>query len=100
MTKHYTISIVVSGEQGEVMRSDSKMPLAMIDVLKDALDLAKHYQTVADALAVGPITIPDVCSATGVTQNQAMKLLKASGAKVVCLNFDTKIAHWGLVKMV
>ncbi len=94
MTKHYTISIVVSGEQGQVMRVDRAMPLAMIDVLKDALDLAKHYQCVADALAVGLLTIPAVCSATGVTKAQAKKLLEAAGATID--HRHKGFVYWGL----
>jgi hypothetical protein len=94
MAKHYTISIVVSGDQGEVMRSDSQMPLAMIDVLKDALDLAKHYQSVVDALAVGPLTIPAICSATGVTKTQAKKLLEAAGARID--HRHKGLVYWGL----
>jgi hypothetical protein len=94
MVKHYTISIVVSGDQGEVMRSDSQMPLAMIDVLKAAIDYARHYQVVADALAVGLLTIPAVCSATGVTKAQAKKLLEAAGASIE--HRHKGFVYWGL----
>lgn len=93
MAKTYTISIVVSGEQGEVMRRDSTLPLAMYDVLKDALDLPKHYQAVADALAIGPVTIYGVC-ALGVTKDEARRLLRAAGAKVV--EKVNGVAYWGL----
>jgi hypothetical protein len=95
MTKSYTISIIVSGEQGQVMRSDHVMPLAMIDVLKAAIDYARHYQVVAEALAVGPLTIPRVCQATGVTQSQAKKLLQAAGAQRQYLP-SSKLPVWGL----
>lgn len=95
MTKTYTISIVVSGDQGEVMRSDSKMPLAMIDVLKAAIDYARHYQVVAEALAIGPVSIPTICTATGVTQSQAKKLLQAAGAERQYLP-SSKLPMWGL----
>lgn len=94
-TKHYTVSIIVSGEQGQVMRRDTKMPLAMYELLNDAIDLANAYATVADALAVGLITVPEVCSATGLSEPKAKKLLKAAGAKIVHRPAN-KIPAWGL----
>jgi hypothetical protein len=83
MSKPYTISIIVSGEQGQVMRSDHVMPLAMIDVLKEAIDKAKHYEEIAKALAVGPIRLDAVCDATGLSRLHARQLLKIAGAFVV-----------------
>jgi len=94
-TKPYTISIVVSGEQGQVMRSDHVMPLAMIDVLKEAIDFARHYQVVADALALGLVTVPAVCAATGLSEGKAKRLIKAAGAKVVH-RAKNKIPAYGL----
>jgi hypothetical protein len=80
MTKPYKISIVVSGAQGEVMRSDHAMPLAMIDVIKKAIDKARCYEDVAAAVRVGPVSVEDVCRVTGLGRRDAKRLLQIAKA--------------------
>jgi hypothetical protein len=71
--KPYKISIVVSGAQGEVMRSDHVMPLAMIGVIKAK---AGCYEDVAAAVRVGPVSVGAVCQATGLGRRDAKRLLQ------------------------
>lgn len=96
MTKPYTISIIVSGEQGQVMRVDRAMPLPMIDVLKEALDKSQHYETIAAALRTGFLRLDAVCANTGLSRADAKRLFKIAGAVVV--HRAGKVDHWGIVE--
>ncbi len=93
--KLYKVSVTLSGEQGEVMRRDYRMPLTMLGLLNESMHLLAHYESLANALNIGPVKLKSVMAQYGLSEKDAVKLLVAAGATQVYVGKDSHTIYWG-----